>query len=90
MAADAKNSGADRGWVQQPRLAQQTTALIRGILATSGLFEVTVSTAAQKRRTIRHGRRGVFEIFTTYDVVIQNCNDINHGPSWPEAVQAGL
>jgi len=25
--------------------------------------------------------------FSDYDVVIQNCNDISHGPKWPEPVQ---
>ena len=64
---------------------QQTTALIRGVLAPSGLFEVAVSTTPGKTNDVAwaswHPR------FSDYDVVIQNCNDINHGPPWPEPVK---
>jgi type 1 glutamine amidotransferase len=64
---------------------RQTTALIRGILAPGGLFEVAVSTAPEQ--TNDPAWAAWRPKFSDYDVVIQNCNDINHGPSWPEAVK---
>jgi type 1 glutamine amidotransferase len=64
---------------------RQTTALIRGILAPSGLFEVTVSTTPQ---TTNAGDWVAWRPkFSDYDVVIQTCNDISHGPKWPEPVK---
>ena len=64
---------------------RQTTALIRGILAPAGQFEVAVSTAPQ---TTNAGDWAAWRPkFSAYDVVIQNCNDINHGPQWPEPVR---
>ena len=64
---------------------RQTTDIIRHILAASGQFEVSVSTAPETTNvpawTLWRPR------FTDYDVVIQNCNDINHGPAWPAAVK---
>ena len=64
---------------------RQTTDIIRHILTPSGLFEVSVSTAPETTNdpawTAWHPR------FTDYDVVIQNCNDINHGPAWPAEVK---
>jgi uncharacterized protein len=62
---------------------QQTTALIRGILAPSGLFDVSVSTAPVSATELAAWHPQ----FSNYDVVIQNCNDINRGPKWPEPVQ---
>jgi type 1 glutamine amidotransferase len=64
---------------------RQTTALIRGILAASGGFEVAVSTAPEK--TNAPAWTSWRPHFSDYDVVIQTCNDINHGPSWPEPVK---
>ena len=64
---------------------RQTTALIQGILAPSGLFEVVVSTAPQT--TNGTDRASWHPKFSNYDVVIQSCNDITHGPSWPEPVK---
>jgi hypothetical protein len=64
---------------------QQTTALIRGILAPTGLFEVSVSTAPEK--TNSPAWASWRPKFSDYDVIIQNCNDINHGPPWPEPVK---
>ena len=64
---------------------QQTTALIRSILAPSGLFEVAVSTAQQT--TNAEAWAAWRPKFSDYDVVIQTCNDISHGPSWPEPVK---
>jgi len=65
---------------------QLTTALIRGIIEPTGLFEVSVSTAPPKADS--PGWDTWHPQFSDYDVVIQNCNDINGGPSWPRAVQA--
>src|SRR5580658_4232837 len=64
---------------------RQTTALIRGILAPGGLFDVSVSTAPDKTNDMAWASWR--PKFSDYDVVIQNCNDINHGPSWPEPVK---
>jgi hypothetical protein len=63
-----------------------TTALIRGIIGPTGLFTVTVSTAPSTKDT--PGWDAWRPKFSDYDVVIQTCNDINGGPSWPRAVQA--
>ncbi|MFO1447197.1 MAG: ThuA domain-containing protein [Opitutaceae bacterium] len=62
-----------------------TTALIRGILAPTGLFTVSVSTAPATREA--PGWETWRPRFADYDVVIQTCNDINGGPPWPRAVQ---
>jgi len=64
---------------------RQTTAMIQAILAPSGLFDVSVSTAPAKAgdpawATWRPK-------FSDYDVVIQNCNDYQHPNVWPEPVQ---
>lgn len=64
---------------------RQTTALIRGILAPSGLFEVAVSTAPEKTGDVAWSAWR--PKFSDYDVVVQNCNDIGGGPSWPEPVK---
>lgn len=64
---------------------QQTTTLIRGILAPSGLFEVAVSTAPGNTNDAAWASWR--PKFSDYDVVIQNCNDIGHGPPWPEPVK---
>ena len=64
---------------------QQTTALIRGILDAGGLFDVAVSTAPAT--TNDPAWTSWRPKFSGYDVVIQTCNDINHGPSWPAPVK---
>lgn len=64
---------------------RQTTALIRGILAPSGLFDVAVSTTPQ---TMNQAEWAAWRPkFSDYDVVIQNCNDYGGGPHWPEPVK---
>ena len=63
----------------------QTTALLRGILEASGLFRVSVSTAPST--TASPGWEQWRPNFSDYDVVIQACNDIGGGPSWPREVQ---
>jgi len=67
---------------------RQTTALLRGILEPSGLFEVAVSTAPPTAASpVWEQWRPKFD---DYDVVIQTCNDIGGGPSWPPAVQTAF
>jgi len=64
---------------------QLTTALVRGILEPSGLFTITVSTAPPTKDA--PGWDTWRPKFSDYDVVIQTCNDLGGGPSWPRAVQ---
>jgi type 1 glutamine amidotransferase len=65
---------------------QLNTALIRGILEPTGLFEVSVSTSPP--RADSPGWDSWRPNFSAYDVVIQTYNDINNaGPVWPTAVQ---
>src|SRR5687768_7964576 len=54
-----------------------TTALIRGILEPTGLFQVTVSTAPTTKDA--SGWDTWRPNFSGHDVVIQTCNDINGG-----------
>jgi hypothetical protein len=65
-----------------------TTALIRGILEPTGLFDLSVSTAPPTAAA--PGWDQWRPKFRDYDVVIQNCNDIGGGPSWPSDVQAAF
>ena len=67
---------------------QLTTALIRGIIEPSKLFEVAVSTAPPTKDA--PGWDAWRPKFAEYDVVIQTCNDLNGGPSWPRDVQAAF
>jgi hypothetical protein len=62
-----------------------TTSLIRGILEPTGLFDVSVSTAPPAKDS--PGWNEWRPQFANHDVVIQTCNDIRGGPSWPRAVQ---
>ncbi len=61
------------------------TELIRGILMPTGLFEISVSTSPP--RADSPGWDDWRPDFAKYDVVIQTCNDINKGPSWPQQVK---
>jgi len=65
-----------------------TTALIRGILEPTGLFTVDVSTAPPTQEA--PGWETWRPKFADYEVVIQTCNDIRRGPSWPRVVQEDL
>jgi len=68
---------------------KQNTALLRGILEPTGLFDVTVSTTPPPRAT--EGWEQWRPKFKDYDVVIQTCNDINRsGPEWPKEVQGAF
>src|SRR5262249_45762431 len=49
------------------------------------LFDVSVSTSPPKADS--PGWDQWRPKFAEFDVVIQTCNDINHGPSWPRQVQ---
>jgi type 1 glutamine amidotransferase len=64
---------------------QQTTALFRGILAPVDCFDIAVSTTPQS--TNAEDWAAWRPKFSNYDVVIQTCNDISHGPKWPEPVK---
>ena len=61
---------------------KKTTDLIRGILDKTGLFEIDVSTAPPTAAA--PGWDKWRPKFDAYDVVLQNCNDIGGGPSWPK------
>jgi type 1 glutamine amidotransferase len=65
---------------------RQTTALIRGVLAQTNLFDIAVSTAPETTNDAAAWSAWRPK-FSDYDVVIQNCNDISKGPSWPEPVK---
>lgn len=62
-----------------------TTTLIRGILGPTGLFQVEVSTAPPTKDA--PGWDAWRPKFSGYDVVIQTCNDLGGGPTWPPAVR---
>lgn len=61
------------------------TALLRGILEPTGLFEVEVSTSPPPGDAL--GWESWRPNFAAYDVVIQTYNDIHGGPPWPAQVQ---
>jgi hypothetical protein len=65
-----------------------TTQSIRAIVEPTGLFAVDVSTSPQD--VASPGWEQWRPNFAAYDVVIQNCNDINGGPSWPQPVRAAF
>ncbi len=67
---------------------KRTTQLIRGILEPTKLFESDVSTSPP--RGAKEGWDEWRPRFQDYDVVIQNCNNIGGGPSWPEEVQTAF
>ena len=64
---------------------QVTTSIVQGLLEESGLFTVDVSTAPETAEA--DGWDSWRPTFADYDVVVQNCNDIRNGPSWPKEVQ---
>jgi type 1 glutamine amidotransferase len=73
---------------------QQSTALLRGILAAAGEFTVEVSTAPQETGSAAWAAWR--PRFADYDVVIQTCNDnggngllqgLKQKPEWPGAVK---
>ena len=62
-----------------------TTRSIRAIIEPTGLFSVDVSSSPPTADS--PGWDEWRPDFSAYDVVIQNCNDINGGPAWPEPVR---
>jgi type 1 glutamine amidotransferase len=73
---------------------QQTTRLLREILAATGEFEVQVSTAPEDTGSAQWAAWR--PKFSDYDVVIQTCNDnggnglllgLKKKPEWPDAVK---
>jgi len=64
------------------------TALLRGILEPTGLFEVSVSTTPANRNAPEWDTWR--PQFTNYDVVIQTFNDLNGGAMWPEEVKTAF
>ncbi len=62
-----------------------TTQLIRGMLAADTRFDVAVSTAPPTADSA--GWQAWRPHFDAYDVIIQTCNDIGGGPTWPQEVQ---
>jgi hypothetical protein len=65
-----------------------TTRSIRAILEPTGRFAVDVSTSPPDAAA--PGWEGWRPDFYAYDVVIQTCNDINGGPSWPLPVRTAF
>ena len=65
-----------------------TTETTKKILNTTDLFTVETSTAPAT--TDSDDWQQWRPEFKNYDVVIQNCNSIGGGPSWPKAVQNDL
>lgn len=61
---------------------ERTTKIISGILKTTGLFTVDVSTAPADAKDPAYA--GWCPDFSRYDVVIQNYNDMGGGAVWPE------
>jgi type 1 glutamine amidotransferase len=64
---------------------QLTTRLLRGILEPSGICKCSVSTAPPTADSTSWN--SWHPKFSNYDVVIQTCNDIQGGPSWPVDIQ---
>jgi hypothetical protein len=68
---------------------QRTTRLTSGILAASGLFQVTVTTAPASTDDPAYATWA--PVFTDFDVVIQTCNDLGRrGPLWPAPVRTAF
>lgn len=65
---------------------QLNTALLHAILEPTGLFQIEVSTSPPDAAA--PGWDTWRPRFADHDVVIQTCNDIGGGPSWPVEVQA--
>ena len=64
---------------------QLTTTLLREIFDADGRFETDVSTAPPTAAS--PGWDTWRPRFSRYDVVVQTCNDIGGGPSWPDPVR---
>ena len=67
---------------------QQTTQWVKRILEDSGLFSVDVSTCPSTQASPDWDQWR--PEFAEYDVVVQNCNNINNHLTWPREVQMSL
>lgn len=68
---------------------KRTTQCVRAILATTGRFDVNVSTVPAHMNDPAYA--GWCPAFTDYDVVMQTCNDLNgNGPPWPAPARAAF
>ncbi len=67
---------------------QHTTRCIKAVLEQSGSFDITVSTFPAGGTADEIGAWN--PQFQNYDAVIQTCNDIGGGPTWPESVERAL
>ncbi|HEX4343539.1 MAG TPA: ThuA domain-containing protein [Verrucomicrobiae bacterium] len=67
---------------------KQTTALIKGILQPTGLFDVSVSTTPATTNSPDWDKWR--PKFSDYDVVIQTYNDLHGGAMWPREVQVAF
>ena len=67
---------------------EQTTRLIKGILDSSGLFAIDVSTTPATKEA--EGWDIWRPRFSDYDVVIQSCNSLGGRPIWPREVEKDL
>jgi type 1 glutamine amidotransferase len=65
-----------------------TTQLIRAVLEPTGLCTIAVSTSPASANA--PGWDAWRPKFKDYDVVIQNYNDINGGPPWPQEVRTAF
>ncbi|MEE9369267.1 MAG: ThuA domain-containing protein [Pontiella sp.] len=62
---------------------QHTTACIKAVLNQSDRFDIAVNTFSENAD-------GWSPSFKNYDVVIQTCNDIGGGPTWPRQAELAL
>ncbi len=67
---------------------QETTRVVMDLLDKTDLFQVSVSTAPPTAES--EGWDSWRPAFSDYDVVIQNCNNIGGGPTWPREVETDL
>jgi len=67
---------------------KQTTALLKGILQPTGLFDISVSTTPATTNSPDWATWR--PKFSDYDVVIQTYNDLKGGIMWPREVQAAF
>lgn len=67
---------------------RRTTDLVQGILLPAGLFEISVCTAPAS--VDEPGASEWCPDFAACDVVIQNCNSLGGGSSWPAGARAAF
>lgn len=70
---------------------RKTTAKLESIMEKAGGVDVDVSTVPEHDRERKsEAWKNWSPNFSAYDVVIQTCNDINNGKSWPSSAQRVL